>query len=199
MLIVALTGGIGSGKTTVGNLFSAMGAQVVDSDQIAKEIVERGSEGFNQVIAAFGDTILKNGELDRTAIAALVFNDPDKRVKLEEITHPLIRKRFTQIVSQQTQDCILINQIPLLYESQGAYKFDYVITISISAEQRIERLKKRGMSLGEIQNRIQAQATDSQRESIADSVIINEGSEEELLAQVASIWNKLKVLNSNKS
>lgn len=198
MLLVALTGGIGSGKTTVGNMFANLGAEIVDSDQIAREIVERGSAGFNLVVAEFGDAILKHGELDRSALSTLVFNDPKSRARLESITHPLIRKRFAQLVAHLPQNSIVINQIPLLVESKGAYKFDHIITISASVDVRIERLKKRGMTATEIQKRIEAQASDSERELIADSVIINNESEDKLLIQVEHIWRTLVELNSNQ-
>ncbi|MFY8211148.1 MAG: dephospho-CoA kinase, partial [Candidatus Nanopelagicus sp.] len=99
MLIVALTGGIGSGKTTVGDIFSELGAVVIDSDQLARAVLERGSKGFDLVLAKFGDAILKNGELDRSLLATLVFNDSQKRSELESITHPLIRQSFAEIIS----------------------------------------------------------------------------------------------------
>ena len=98
MLIVALTGGIGSGKSTVGQIFGDLGAIVTDSDQLARDVVERGTTGFDQIIAAFGDEVLKNGDLNRAALADLVFKDPAKRKQLEQITHPLIRKAFAKIV-----------------------------------------------------------------------------------------------------
>ncbi len=143
MLIVALTGGIGSGKTTVGDIFSELGAVVIDSDQLARAVLERGSKGFDLVLAKFGDAILKNGELDRSLLATLVFNDSQKRSELESITHPLIRQSFAEIISSLPRESIVINQIPLLFESKGAYKFDHIITISAPEELRIERLKNR--------------------------------------------------------
>ena len=114
MLIVALTGGIGSGKSTVGQIFGDLGAIVTDSDQLARDVVERGTTGFDQIIAAFGDEVLKNGDLNRAALADLVFKDPAKRKQLEQITHPLIRKAFAKIVESAKGDSIVVNQIPLL-------------------------------------------------------------------------------------
>ena len=124
MLIVALTGGIGSGKSTVGQIFGDLGAIVTDSDQLARDVVERGTTGFDQIIAAFGDEVLKNGDLNRAALADLVFKDPAKRKQLEQITHPLIRKAFAKIVESANGDSIVVNQIPLLVESNHDYKFD---------------------------------------------------------------------------
>lgn len=199
MLVVALTGGIGSGKSTVGQIFEDLGAIVTDSDQLAREIVERGTTGFDQIIAAFGDEVLKNGDLNRAALAELVFKDPAKRERLELITHPLIRKAFAKIVESAKGDSIVINQIPLLVESKHDYKFDHVITVSAAEEVRIERLLKRGMSLTQIKQRLQAQSNDVQREEIADSIIRNEGSQAGLLSEVEKVWELLQLKNKNKS
>jgi dephospho-CoA kinase len=197
MLIVALTGGIGSGKTMVGEIFAELGALVFDSDQLAREVVERGSKGFDLIVTEFGDEILKNGDLDRAALASLIFKDPKKRAKLEEITHPLIRQSFAKIVSSAGSESIIINQIPLLVESKHDYKFDHVITISAPEKIRTERLIKRGLALTQIEQRMKAQATDTQREVISDTVIVNDKSEQELLAQVEKVWESLN--NKSKS
>jgi dephospho-CoA kinase len=199
MLVVALTGGIGSGKSTVGQIFADLGAIVTNSDQLARDVVERGTIGFDQIIAAFGDEVLKNGELNRTALAELVFKDATKRVQLEQITHPLIRKAFANIVESAADNSIIINQIPLLVESKYDYKFDHVITVSAPEEVRIERLLKRGMSRTQIKQRLQAQASDLQREEIADSIIRNASSQSELLSAVEKVWENLQLTNKNKS
>jgi dephospho-CoA kinase len=199
MLIVALTGGIGSGKSTVGQIFEDLGAIVTDSDQLARDVVERGTNGFDQIISAFGDEVLKNGDLDRAALGELVFKDPAKRKQLEQITHPLIRKAFSKIVESSKGDSIVVNQIPLLVESNHDYKFDHVITISASEDVRIERLLKRGMNLNQIKQRLQAQSTDAQREQISDSIIRNDKSQAELLPEVEKVWELLQIKNKNKS
>ena len=199
MLIVALTGGIGSGKSTVGQIFGDLGAIVTDSDQLARDVVERGTTGFDQIIAAFGDEVLKNGDLNRAALADLVFKDPAKRKQLEQITHPLIRKAFAKIVESAKGDSIVVNQIPLLVESNHDYKFDHVITVSASETVRIERLLKRGMNLTQIQQRLQAQSNDAQREKISDSIIRNDNSQADLLSDVEKVWELLQVKNKNKS
>jgi dephospho-CoA kinase len=198
MLIVALTGGIGSGKSTVGQLLEDLGAIVTDSDQLAREVVERGTTGFDQIVAAFGDGVLKNGDLDRAALAEVIFKDPTKRMQLEQITHPLIRKAFAKVVESSKGDSIVINQIPLLVESKHDYKFDHVITVSATEEIRIERLLKRGMNLTQIKQRIQAQSTDAQREEISDSIIRNDKSQAELLSEVEKVWELLQLKNKHK-
>jgi dephospho-CoA kinase len=198
MLIVALTGGIGSGKSTVGELFTSLGALVVDSDQLARDVLVRGSEGFDHVVAEFGDQILKNGDIDRSLLGEIVFKDQAKLAKLESITHPLIRKAFKEFVDQSPADSIVINQIPLLVESKSNYTFDAVITVSAPIEIRKQRLVKRGLSEAEIDRRIAAQASDSQREAISAFVIQNTGSSDELTTSVEKIWAKLQILNKGK-
>ena len=198
MLVVALTGGIGSGKSTVGQIFAQLGATVIDSDQLARDVIERGSIGFNEIVAKFGDEILKNGEIDRQILASLIFKDPAKRSELEQITHPLIRKAFAKVVSSASPDSIVINQIPLLVESNHDYKFDHIITVSASESIRSERLIKRGLTNEQIKQRMQAQATDQMRENIADSVIVNEKSEQEITDQVEKIWEQLLSKNVGK-
>ena len=198
MLIVALTGGIGSGKSTVGQMFAQLGAIVIDSDQLARDVLERGSIGFDEVVAKFGDEILKNGEIDRQLLASIVFKDPKKRSELEQVTHPLIRKAFAEVVARSANNSIIINQIPLLVESNHDYKFDHVITISANESIRTQRLLKRGLTTNQIRQRMQAQATDQMRESISDSVIMNESDEQNLLDQVEIIWEQLRLKNVSK-
>ena len=199
MLVVALTGGIGSGKSTVGKIFEDLGAVVTDSDQLARNVAERGTTGFDQIVAAFGDEALKNGELDRAALAEVIFKDPTKRTQLEQITHPLIRRAFAKIVESAQNDSIVINQIPLLVESKHDYKFDHVITVSATEEVRIKRLLMRGLNLTQIEQRIEAQSTDAQREAISDTVIRNDKDHSELLLEVEKVWELLQIKNKNKS
>jgi dephospho-CoA kinase len=199
MFVVALTGGIGSGKSTVGQIFEDLGAVVTDSDQLARNVVERGTTGFDQIVATFGDEVLKNGDLDRAALAEVIFKDPAKRTQLEQITHPLIRKAFAKIVESASSDSIVINQIPLLVESKHDYKFDHVITVSATEEVRIQRLLTRGMKLTQIKQRIGAQSTDAQREAISDTVIRNNKDHSDLLLEVEKVWKLLQIKNKNKS
>jgi dephospho-CoA kinase len=198
MLVVALTGGIGSGKSTVGQFFAQLGATVIDSDQLARDVLERGSIGFDEVVAKFGDQILKNGQIDRQLLASIVFKDPVKRSELEQITHPLIRKAFAEVIAGSSSSSIVINQIPLLVESNHDYKFDHVITVSAAEGIRTQRLLKRGLTGDQIRQRMQAQATDQIREGIADSVIINEKEEQDLSNQVEKIWEQLLSKNTSK-
>lgn len=199
MLITALTGGIGSGKSTVGELFAKLGACVVDSDKLARDVLAPGTNGFNQVREIFGEEILENGNINRAALGAKVFSDPTARLKLEEITHPLIRKAFADFVSQLPKDSIVINQIPLLVETKNNYKFDAVITVSSNLAIRTSRLLERGLTAAEIELRIKAQATDEQREAISDFVIANNGDLDSLKKEVEAVWRSLLLLNQGKA
>jgi dephospho-CoA kinase len=190
VLTVALTGGIGSGKSLVGAYLEALGAVVVDSDQLARDVVERGSEGYDEVVSRFGDAILKNGEIDRAALARIVFDDEDARRDLETIIHPRVRAQADYIFSHAPSDAIVVNQIPLLFETKGADRFDIVITVEANENLRIERAVARGLKEYEVRKRIASQATEDDRRSIADIVIVNDGSKEELLSTVERIWSE---------
>ena len=196
MLRVALTGGIGSGKSSAAEIFAALGAVVVDSDEIARKVLDRESVGFGEVVAVFGDQILAAGEIDRKKLGQLVFSDPKERKKLEQITHPLIRKEFESIIKNLPENSIVINQIPLLAESKYDYKFDYVIAISAPIEVRKNRLLERGMKSYEIEQRLAAQASDADRAKIANEVIENAGDLSQLTTNVEKVWRKLLALQS---
>ena len=188
MLKVALTGGIGSGKSVAGDFFEDLGAVVVDADQLAREVVERGTHGFDELVAAFGDEILTNGLLDRSKLAQIVFADKKELLRLEEIIHPRVLQAFEEIVKASPLDSVIIYQIPILVEKAGKDRFDYVITLTAPLEVRIARLKARGMKGYEIEARLKAQASDSQRSDIADSVFENSGDLDFLLRQVENIY-----------
>ena len=196
MLRVALTGGIGSGKSSAAEIFAALGAVVVDSDEIARKVLDRESVGFGEVVAVFGDQILAAGEIDRKKLGQLVFSDPIARKKLEQITHPLIRKEFERIIKNVPENSIVINQIPLLAESKYDYKFDYVIAISAPIEIRKNRLLERGMKSYEIEQRLAAQSSDADRAKIANEVIENAGDLSQLTSNVEKVWRKLLALQS---
>ena len=192
MLLVALTGGIGSGKSLAGQFFADLGAIVVDSDQLSREVIERGTPGFDEVLLRFGDEILTNGDIDRKKLAAIVFEDEESRIDLEEIIHPLVRKSFEKLVESASEGDIVINQIPLLVETDGAERFDRVITVISSLEKRKERLKLRGLPTYEIERRLAAQASDDERIEISDYVVENNGTEDDLLREVEATFEALK-------
>lgn len=188
MLIVALTGGIGSGKSLVSEYFAKLGAQVVDADQLSRQVIERGTAGFDAVVATFGDVILRDGDIDRRVLGEMVFSNESERRKLEAIVHPLVRDAFELAVSHLHGRDLLIYEIPLLVETDSASRFDYVITVEADLKIRRERLKDRGMHESDINARISAQANEEQRVESADYVIHNNGSADELLREVEFLW-----------
>jgi dephospho-CoA kinase len=183
-----LTGGIGSGKSLAAEYFAELGAQVLDFDQLARDVIERGTEGFDEVLTRFGDEVLSQGVIDRSKLAQIVFSDSDARLDLEAIVHPRIREEFDLVVSGLQSGSILISQIPLLVESKNEYPFEFVITVSASEELRRARLLERGMKDFQISKRLEAQSTDQAREAIADAVIHNTGDKDHLLRQVENLY-----------
>jgi dephospho-CoA kinase len=193
MLVVGLTGGIGSGKSLAAQFFAELGALVIDADQLARDAIERGSEGFDELIATFGDSILSNGLVDRRALGELVFRDIDAKKRLEAIIHPIVRREFEEAVQSLEQDQILIYEIPLLFETKAMERFDYIVTVEADMQLRKDRLLKKGLRNSEIESRIAAQASREERVSIADQVFENNGSEDELLRSVENLWELLKM------
>ena len=188
MLLVALTGGIGSGKSLAAQFFASCGAQILDFDQLARDVIERGTEGFDEILVRFGDDVLREGNLDRAKLAEIVFSDDIARKDLEAITHPKIRAAFDEVVAGLAPEAILVSQIPLLAESDYPYPFDFVVTVSASEDTRRARLINRGMKDYQVTQRMQAQATDAQRAAVADAILVNDGSEDDLLRQVENLY-----------
>jgi dephospho-CoA kinase len=188
MLVVGLTGGIGAGKSMVAQFFAELGALVIDADQLARMAIERGSDGFAEVILRFGDEVSANGDIDRKKLAEIVFRDESARRDLEAIIHPRVQAIFAEAVADLDHDDILVYEIPLLVETGAAEKFDYVITVESDLELRKERLLKRGLYISQIEKRIAAQATPESREAVADMVIRNDSDEDSLLRQVENLW-----------
>lgn len=191
MLVVALTGGIGAGKSTVAQNFAELGALVIDADQLARMAIERGSDGFAEVLLRFGDEIILNGDIDRKKLAEIVFSDEAARKDLEKIIHPRVQAIFSEAVEDLEHDDILIYEIPLLVETDAAEKFDYIITVEADLNLRKERLLKKGLYISQIEKRMAAQATQESREAIADYVIYNDGDEDSLLRKVENLWESV--------
>jgi dephospho-CoA kinase len=186
--VVGLTGGIGSGKSLAAQFFSQLGALVIDADQLARSAIERGSEGFDEVLLRFGDTVLKNGDIDRVALGQIVFENPQAKKNLEEIIHPRIRAEFEEAVASLNPGQIMVYEIPLLVETKAADRFDFVITVESDPEVRKQRLRARGMFHSDIEKRMASQATEEERRAVADCVLTNDGTEDDLLRQVENIW-----------
>ena len=190
MLMVGLTGGIGSGKSEVARRLAELGAVVIDSDRLAREVVEPGTEGLAEVVAAFGPEVLgPDGALDRPALGRRVFADEAARHRLEAIIHPRVRARSAELIAAAPPDAVVVNDVPLLVESGIGAGFDLVVVVAATESSRLSRLARyRGMPAEEARSRMAAQATDEQRRAAADVVIDNDGSLEELRAAVDRLW-----------
>lgn len=190
MLLIALTGGIGAGKSSAGSLLARLGAIHISADQLAREVLERGEEGFNQVVAEFGDEILTNGAIDRGKLAEIIFNDSSKRDLLEEITHPLIAQRFLRIKKSLPENAVVVYEIPLLAEKPERVRdFDFIVTIETSQELRLERLQGRGLTRDQAIGRMAHQTSDKNRREISHHVIENNGDIEALLTALEEWWD----------
>ena len=154
MRVIGLTGGIGCGKSLAAEYFADFGAIVIDADQLARAAIERGSTGFDEVVSIFGDSILKNGDIDRRALGELIFKDPSLKVKLENIIHPWIRQEFEEAVASLRADETLVYEIPLLFETGGQDRFDIVITVESSMENRVSRLRAREIGRASCRERV---------------------------------------------
>jgi len=189
MLRIGLTGGIGSGKSTVSALLDERGAVIVDADVIAREVVAAGTPGLAAVAAAFGDGVLApDGSLNQPALAAVVFADPEARRRLDGIVHPLVRARAGELAAAAPPDAVVVHDVPLLVEAGQAGRYDPVLVVEADAETRVARLVRRGMTEDDARARIAVQATDEQRRAVADVVLDNSGTRDELAAQVERFW-----------
>jgi dephospho-CoA kinase len=189
VLRIGLTGGIGSGKSTVARLLAERGAQVVDADVLAREVVAPGTAGLAAVVAAFGEDVLTaDGALDRPALAARVFGDPEARARLDGIVHPLVRARAAEAIAVLPSDAVVVQDIPLLVETGQAGGFDLVLVVEADVATRVARLVARGLTEDDARARIAAQATDEQRRAAASVVLDNSGTPAELAAQVDRFW-----------
>jgi dephospho-CoA kinase len=196
MLRVGLTGGIGSGKSAVSGRLAGLGAVVLDGDKAARAVVEPGTPGLAKITEAFGPQVLRpDGSLDRAQLAGIVFTDEAARGKLNAITHPLIHQRIQAAekaaVAAGGPDTIVVHDIPLLAEGQRSAEFDVVIVVDVPSEVQVSRLAGRGMPEDQARARMAAQATRVQRLAIADIVIDNSGTLDDLDRRVTEIWAEL--------
>lgn len=194
MLKVGLTGGIGSGKSEVTRRLAALGAYVVDADVLAREVVEPGTPGLAAVAAEFGAEVLRpEGSLDRDRLGAIVFADPAARARLNAIVHPLVGAATAQRFAAAPADAIVVHDVPLLVEVGLAAAYDVVIVVAATPETQGSRLvRARGMSADEARSRIAAQAPLADKLAVADFVITNDGSLDDLDRQVQAVWLALQ-------
>lgn len=191
---VGLTGGIGSGKSTVARLLAEYGAVIVDADAIAREVVAAGTPGLAQVVDAFGEGILNaDGTLDREGLGRIVFADPEARRRLEGITHPLIGAESGRRIeaAEAAGAPVLVHDIPLLVENGLPESFDDVIVVEAPDEMRLARLAARGLPREQALERMRTQATNEQRRAAATYLIDNSGSLQDLRERVDEVWTGL--------
>ncbi|MGV0994085.1 MAG: dephospho-CoA kinase [Mycobacterium sp.] len=190
MLRIGLTGGIGAGKSTVSRTFAECGAVVVDGDVISREVVEPGTDGLAALVAHFGQEILlPDGALNRPALAAIAFSDEGKRQALNGIVHPLVAHRRSELIAAAAEDAVIVEDIPLLVESQMAPLFPLVVMVHADPEVRVRRLiTYRGFTEADANARIAAQATEEQRRAVADVWLDNTGSEGQLVERARDLW-----------
>lgn len=193
MRVLGLTGGIGSGKSMVASMFSQLGADVIDADQLARDVVEPGQPALDEIATAFGrDILLPDGRLDRGKLARIIFADPVARGKLNAITHPRIRERMdAAIAARASQPGVLIADIPLLYENDRASTVEAVIVVWVDPATQLRRLLERdGLTEEEARQRIAAQMPLDEKQARADVVIDNGGSRENTKRQVEAIYRR---------
>jgi dephospho-CoA kinase len=189
VLRVGLTGGAGAGKSTVAARLRELGAVVIDADALAREVLEPGSDGLREVVAAFGAQVLRpDGSLDRAALAAVVFADPERRRELEAITHPRIAARTSELLAAAPADAVVVHDVPLLVEKALAPAYELVVVVDAPVERRVERLVGRGLTEADARARIAAQATRAERAAVADVWLDNDGSVADLVAAVDALW-----------
>jgi dephospho-CoA kinase len=190
MVRVGLSGGIGSGKSTVAARLRERGAVVIDADQLAREVVEPGTPGLKQVVSAFGAGILTpEGALDRPALGRIIFADPGQRQRLTAILHPLIGQRTAELMEAAGDDATVVHDIPLLVEGGLAAAYHLVVIVWAPETLRVQRLtQSRGMTEDDAWSRVRAQASDDDRRAVADVWIDNSGSREETIRQVDACW-----------
>ena len=200
MFLVGLTGGIASGKSTVAAMFGAYDCEIIDADEIAREVVLPGSEGLKKVVSEFGPQVLEaDGSLSRPKLAKLVFADPQKREVLEGILHPLIKARTIERIAK-SQESIVFYIVPLLVEAKVDYPFDFVVTIEAGTKNQIRRLvENRGMSLEDANARIATQATEAERVARADVRVDGSQDLADLQVLIANLWMQIQHLAEEKA
>jgi dephospho-CoA kinase len=195
VLTVGLTGGIGAGKSVVGRRLASYGAVVIDTDDLAREVVEPGTVGFDSVVARFGPRVIAaDGTLDRAQLATEVFSDPAARDHLNAIVHPLVAARAAELTARAPADAVVVHEVPLLVEIGWADRYDIVVVVVADPQTAVDPgVRSRGMSADDAWARVHTQLSDDDRVAVADHVIRNSGDQEALDAAVGELWAALRL------
>jgi dephospho-CoA kinase len=192
MVVVGLTGGIGTGKTTAAGLLGDRGADVVDCDDLGRLVVEPGGRAYDGVVSRFGPGIVRpDGQLDRAVLASIVFNDPAALAELNGLTHPAIDAEIAQRIADARAPVVVLDMAVLVETSLGAGQYEQVVVVEAPLALRLDRLEHRGLPRAEAQARIASQASDDQRRAVADHVLRNDGDLGHLDRQVEDLWPRL--------
>lgn len=200
MFLIGLTGGIAAGKSTVAKRWVEHGAVEIDADQLAREVVARGTDGLKQIVEMFGkDVLLEDGSLDRAKLGAIVFGDELKRLALNAIVHPLVKQRTKQLLSELPANAIAIYNVPLLVEANVDHDFDYIVTVEAPEDEQVRRLMaNRGMTEIEAKARIASQVKPVERAAVADVILNSNQNINLLLKDADSLWRNIQSMAEAK-
>ena len=200
MFLIGLTGGIAAGKTTVAAHWVSLGGIEIDADKLAREVVEPGKEGLEQIREVFGESVFNSeGSLDRQKLGEIIFNDASKRVALEEIIHPLVRQRASELLAGLPENSMVIYTVPLLVEANVSLPFDVIVSVEAPEADRVKRLvSSRGMSSEQALARIKSQASAIERAAAADYILNSNQPLPALLADASALWNKFQMMSQAK-
>jgi dephospho-CoA kinase len=197
MFLIGLTGGIAAGKTTVAAHWVSLGGIEIDADKLAREVAEPGTKGLKQIREVFGESVFNSeGSLDRQKLGEIIFNDASKRAALEEIIHPLVRQRASELLADLPENSMVIYTVPLLVEANVSLPFDVIVSVEAPEADRVKRLvSSRGMSSEQALVRIKSQASAIERAAAADYILNSNQPLPALLADASSLWNKFQMMS----
>lgn len=200
MFLIGLTGGIAAGKTTVAAHWVSLGGVEIDADKLAREVVQPGTKGLDQIRQVFGESVFSSDSaLDRQKLGEIIFNDPEKRLALEGIIHPLVRQRASELLSELPEDSMVIYTVPLLVEANVSLPFDVIVSVEAPEADRVNRLvSSRGMSTEQALARIKSQSSAIERAAAADYILNSNQPLPALLADATALWNKFQIMSQAK-
>jgi dephospho-CoA kinase len=200
MFLIGLTGGIAAGKTTVAAHWVSLGGIEIDADKLAREVVQPGTKGLDQIRQVFGEYVFSSdGALNRQKLGEIIFNDPAKRLELEGIVHPLVRQRASELLAELPDDSMVIYTVPLLVEVNVSLPFDVIVSVEAPEADRVNRLvSSRGMSTEQALARIKSQASAIERAAAADYILNSNQPLPALLADATALWNKFQIMSQAK-